>query len=99
MKKTIWSYLILFCVCLLVFITIVASAEESLGENIILEEAVGDQTLDRMNYSVYNAEIKQWDPSTVNAVQLLKVFPQSENENPPNASAVLKTAGKATLRY
>lgn len=68
MKKTIWSYLILFCVCLLVFITIVASAEESLGENIILEEAVGDQTLDRMNYSVYNAEIKQWDPSTVNAL-------------------------------
>lgn len=68
MKKKISSCMILFCACLLVLVAAGASAEEFLGENIILEENVGDQSLNRTDYPMYNAQIKQWDPSTVNAL-------------------------------
>lgn len=66
MRRESWICLTVTCACLLV--RMVASAEVFLGENLILEETVGDLFLDRSDYHIYNAEVKQWDPSTINAL-------------------------------
>lgn len=61
-----WVCLMMVCVCLPVQMG--TGAETLVGENLILEETVGDQTRSRLNYATYFAEAKQWDPSTVNAL-------------------------------
>lgn len=66
MKRVNWACLAVVCVCLLVQMS--AGAEIFLGENLIPEETVDDQSLNRSDYHTYNAEVKQWTPSAVNAL-------------------------------